>query len=316
MEKAITGGRTIITLGVIFLVAIIFSSEALSWSWATHTYIDDHLGRKRGMKNTNEIYGSMVPDLFNYMFENPDNLNSLYDQTHNQFMKMWNIARSKTGKALAYGFVSHNDRWGADFTAHHAGRTYGQAEGYAKAKAKDLLTLAPLPSELGIPEDVALEIFHELVENSVDILISQIADPVIGRKMISAAIHRSPVISRLLVETYAGDFSTYAGISYPEAVRVITSAEKKFRRSMVLYGQVLLQDEATAIELISEQTADVAQSFLAVYGIPLPPREQVVELIAAYMELAISICESDYFEEIEATVNFVDEQLKSRGISY
>jgi len=308
--------KTIITLGVIFLALTIFSSEAFSWSWATHAYIVDQLGRKRGVENGNEIYGSMVPDLFNYLFDHPEYLTYLYKQTHNKFMKVWKAAESKTEKAFAYGFASHNDRWGADFAAHHAGRMYGQGEGYVKAKAKDLLSIAPLPSELGLPEEVALEILHELVENSVDILISQIADPVIGRKMTSAAIHRRPALSRLLVETYAGDFSSYAGISYPEAVRVITSAEKEFRRSMVLYGQVLLQDEATAIQLISGQTADVAQSFLAVYGIPLPPREQIVELIAAYMELAISICESDYLEEIEATVHFVDQQLKSHGISY
>ena len=86
---------------------------------------------------------------------------------------------------------------------------------------------------------------------------------------------------------------------------------------MILYGQVLTQDEATAIQLISEQTADLAEGFLALYNIQLPmSNEQVVELIIEYMNLAISICENDYQHEIATTIHFVDHQLKVNGITY
>jgi hypothetical protein len=81
-----------------------------------------------------EIYGGMAPNIFNYMFDSP-HLQDLYAATHNQFMKVGNAAKLNTGKALAYGFVSHNDEWGADFTAHHSGITLGQGEGYIIAKA-------------------------------------------------------------------------------------------------------------------------------------------------------------------------------------
>jgi hypothetical protein len=39
---------------------------------------------------------------------------------------------------------------------------------------------------------------------------------------------------------------------------------------MILYGQALTQKEAKAIELISEQMAELSEAFLAVYGITLP----------------------------------------------
>jgi len=79
----------------------------------------------------------------------------------------------------------------------------------------------------------------------------------------------------------------------------------------------LMQDEVTAIQLISEQTADVAEGFLSLYEIQLSlPKEQVVEMVIAYMKLAISICENDYQHEIATTTHFVDHQLKVNGITY
>jgi hypothetical protein len=307
----------LMVLGMIFLMLFFLTTDAFSWSAATHAYIEDQLGKKRALENSSEIYGGTVPDLFNYLFNYPAYLDYLSGQTHDDFLKVWNASRWGLEKPFAYGFVGHNDVWGADFTAHHLCRTCGTGEGYAISKAKDLLAIAPLPPELGIPNEVAIEIFHEIVENSVDILVSKKTDPSIGKKIITSAILRSPQFPLLLVKAYAKDFSSYGGISYLEAARFITAAEKEFRKTMVLYGQVLMQDEATAIQLISEQTADIAASFLALYGIELPiPKEEIVQMVIEYTTLAISICENDYEQEIAATIHFVDHQLSSHGISY
>ena len=309
--------KNLMTVGVTFLMLLSLSTEAFSWSAATHAYIENQLGKKRGLENSNEIYGGIVPDVFNYLFNYPAYLDYLYGQTHEDFIKVWRTARWGLEKSLAYGFVGHNDVWGADFTAHHLCNTCGTGEGYAIAKARELLTIAPLPPELGIPEDVAIEIFHEIVENSVDILVSKKTDPLIGKKIVSSAIARSPQFPLLLVKAYAKDFALYAGISYFEAARFITSAEKEFRKTMILYGEVLMQDEATAIQLISEQTAEAAEGFLSLYGIQLPlPKEEIIQMVIGYTTLAISICEYDYQHEIEATIHFVDQQLKGHGITY
>jgi len=310
MKKELMG------LGLIFLMLLFLATEAFAWSAATHAYVEDHLGKKRGLDNSNEIYGGIIPDVFDYLFDYPYYLGYLYGETHNEFLKVWNVSRWELERSLAYGFVGHNDVWGADFTAHHLCQTCGTGEGYAISKARELLTIAPLPPELGIPDEVAIEILHEIVENSVDILVAEKIDPLIGKKIVTSAILRSPQFPLLLVKAYAKDLALYAGISYPEAVQLITTAEKEFRKAMILYGQVLTQDETTAIQLISEQTADIAASFLALYGIQLPiPKEEITQMVIGYTTLAISICENDYQQEIEATIHFVDQQLKGRGIT-
>ena len=308
--------KELMMLGVMFLMLLSLSTEAFSWGAATHAYIEDHLGKKREPHNSNEIYGGMVPDVFNYIFDYPAYLGYLHGQTHDEFLKIWNVSRRGVEKSLAYGFVGHNDVWGADFTAHHLCQTCGTGEGYAITKTRELLTVAPLPPELGIPEEVAIEIIHEIVENSVDILISKKTDPLIGKKMVTSAIFRSPQFPPLLVRAYAKDFASSMGISHLEAAQLITSAEKESRKTMILYGQILMQDEATAVQLISEQTAGLAEAFLALYGVNLSlPKEQVVEMVMAYVKLAISICESDYQHEITKTIHFVDHQLKDHGIA-
>jgi len=315
--KTIGTKKELMGLGMIFLMLLFLTTEAFAWSAATHAYVEDHLGKKRGLDNSNEIYGGIIPDVFDYLFDYPYYLGYLYDETHNEFLKVWNVSRWELERSLAYGFVGHNDVWGADFTAHHLCQTCGTGEGYAISKARELLTIAPLPPELGIPDEVAIEILHEIVENSVDILVAEKIDPLIGKKIVTSAILRSPQFPRLLVKAYAKDLALYAGISYPEAVQLITTAEKEFRKAMILYGQVLTQDETTAIQLISEQTADIAASFLALYGIQLPiPNEEITQMVIGYTTLAISICENDYQQEIEATIHFVDHQLKGHGITY
>ena len=63
-----------LAMGLIFLVVGFFSSEAFSWGFATHAYIDDHLGKTKKNQNADEIYGSVAPDTFNYLFTHPDYL--------------------------------------------------------------------------------------------------------------------------------------------------------------------------------------------------------------------------------------------------
>lgn len=308
--------KQFVMLVVLFLMVLSLSSEAFTWSAATHAYIEDHLGRTRGLENDNEIYGGMVPDVFNLLFDYPTYLDYLYSETHNEFLKVWRPSRWGLEKSLAYGFVSHNDAWGADFTAHHHCLTCGVPEGYAIAKAKELLAIVPLPLELGIPEVVAIEIFSEIVENSVDILVSKTTDPLIGKKIAASAILRSPQFPILLTKAYAKDLAIYGDISYLEAARLITSAEKEFRKTIILYGQVLTQDQATSIQVISEQTADLAEDFLDLYGIQLLiPKEESIQMVIEYTTLAILICENNFQHEIEATIHFVYQQLKRHGIT-
>jgi len=307
-------------LGVIFVMLFFFSTEAFSWQFATHAYIADHIGSERRLDNNNEIYGAIVPDVFNYLFDDPQALNFWAYETHANFLKVWDSARGRLQPPLAYGFVSHGI---ADL------RTHDQACGYAIIKAAEILS-RPLPPELAGPieelklhvpdERILIEMFHVVVENAVDILLKRNDDPFIGQKVASAAILRSHQLPLLLEKAYASDFASTFRISPLEAFKFIHFGEKEFRKSIIFYGQILMQDERTAIRLISEQTADAAVSYLGLYGIDLAGlfenEEEIIDLIVGLTNVAISICENDYEDEIEATIDFVNHQLKVNGITY
>jgi hypothetical protein len=207
-------------------------------------------------------------------------------------------------------------------SAHHSCITCSKSEGYIIVKAgilKGIVEQDPTYGQqykaLGISDSVALEVFHNLVEPSVDVLMKRI-DPLIGQKTISSALLRSPEFPLFLVKAYAKDFSKYFGIRYLEAVNIITSSEKEFRKTTILYGQALTQDEATAIQLISEQTADLAEGFLDAYGITLPEGTDLTPLIKFAIEQSMVICANDFSDEVEATIDQVDQQLKANGITY
>ena len=77
-----------------------------------------------------------------------------------------------------------------------------------------------------------------------------------------------------------------------------------------------MQDEAAAIHLISEGTAEVAAIFLEAYGITLPPEVDIVPLIEFGIEQSTNLCANDCTEEITATINFVNQNLRSRTGSF
>jgi hypothetical protein len=317
MEKR-KARRTWMALGMVTLMLVFFSSEAFPWGFATHAYINDHLGKKRGLCNASEIYGGMAPDVFNYLFDYPEYMTFLTEETHANFMKVWESTRLRLQKPLAYGLVAHSV---SDFTAH-------QENGYAMVKAEELLNME-LPPDLAEPinvlkqlvedERILTEMFHIVIENAVDILIKRNDDPLIGKKITSAATLRSHQLSRLLVRAYASDFAATFRISPHEASKFIVSAEKDFRKSIILYGQILMQDEPRAIRLISEQTADAAIAYLGLYEIDISglfqDEEDLVQLIVALTDVAISIC-GNYRSEIDATIDFVDQWLEANDVSY
>jgi len=316
MEKR-KAKRMSMVLGMVVIMLAFFSSEAFPWGFATHAYINDHLGKRRGLSNAREIYGAMAPDVFNYLFDYPEYMTFLTEETHANFMKVWESARWGLQKPLAYGFVSHSV---ADFTAHEDG-------GYAMVKAEELLNMK-LPRELSksihklkrlvADERILIEMFHIIVENAVDTLIVR-DDHLLGRKITSAALLRSPELPLLLVKAYASDFATTFEISPLEASKFIVSAEKEFRKSIILYGQILTLDEPAALRLISEQTAGAAVAYLGLYEIDISSlfqdEEDLIQLIVALTDAAISIC-GDYRSEIDATIDFVDQWLQTNHVSY
>jgi len=97
--KTKRGKKALLGIGIVIVAVGLLASEAFPWGWAVHTYIDDHLGTDRKLRNMNEIYGGMAPDVFNYMFSY---LPFLSNQTHgdyetgeSHFMKVWDAANGR-----------------------------------------------------------------------------------------------------------------------------------------------------------------------------------------------------------------------------
>lgn len=304
---------------VLFVTLVLASlspaSPAFSWGSAVHAHIDGQLG-KGGQPDKQERYGGMGMDVFNFVFTNPAVATYLYGETHMGFMKVWEAARPPAGKSLAFGFVSHNDVWGADVTAHHNGLTFGQGQGYVIAKAeilKGMLEQNPQFASLNLPDPVAREIAHNFVEYGTDILLKRI-DRRIGETIVGAALTRSPEFPLLLVKAYGEGLASTAGISSQEAARFITATEMEFRKTIIAYGQALTMDEATALQLFAEQLASYSAAFLAAYGIILPEGIDLVPLARMGIEGAMLLCASDFAAEVAATTEEVKLQLKVHGI--
>lgn len=310
--------RTSITAGLVLLGVSLFSAEALAWSAAAHTYMTGRIAHKDKL---NICYGSYAADIFNFAFDNTCLYYNMDDQFHHDSMPAWDVASSVPSlppRAAACGFVSHNDVWGEDATAHHGIPELGQDEGYIIAKAEELkavLEQVPEYQELDIPDEVGLVIAHELVENSVDILVTRL-DPNIGRKIIYSAMGRSRKFPVLLADAYAAELADCAGIGEAEARGIIIYAEEQFRKNMMAYGSFLSQDEQTAVLLVSEQMAEIAGGFLAANGITLPEGTDLVPLAVFSITTGMDLCEDDFEAELNDTASFVDDNLSLYGVSY
>ena len=321
--KALTGKKSWTILTALLLILGLGASQAWAWGSATHTYINDRLNRQGlGQKNLGEMYGGVAPDLFNYLFAPYQP--TLYGQTHDHFLKVWEAAepgRSSVKRALAYGFVSHNDRWGADVTAHHNGLTFGQGQGYviAKAQAMKPILIATLTSlGMNVPDAAALDLSHNFVEYGVDVLVKSL-DARVGAKMADAALKRNPTFPALLVQAYGDEVAVALGSSREKAAQLILAAEQSFRKTKIYGGQALMQGDDAAMALLAEELADSAQAYLATFGVTLPQgvgRGQIVVLAEYFIGQARDMCRGDFAQELTATIAFVNEQLDTHGIAY
>lgn len=311
--------RSVLTSGLIVIVILcLTATSAFGWGAATHTYLAKQMGRQYGIMNLYEMYGAVLPDMFNLMFGNPYQ-EYLWIETHYEFMKLVDKAKDGEKKALAYGFASHNEAWGADYTAHISAMSL-PGDGYVVAKAqllipdieemiKDFLDVYSVPNSQLIAQQLAPMVAENAVESAVDYLVSRDEDTNVGVRMVLAAGLRGSFVPDLIKQVYAKDFSKAAGIKMKEAANIIVDAEADFREFMMLYGGILAQ--SNAIELISEQGADLATLMLGEYGIAVTVDPLLIEncILAA-----IILVETDYSAELAATLSYVESELASHGI--
>ncbi len=209
------------------------------------------------------------------------------------------------------GIFLTTELWGADFTAHHSGITYGQGQGYVIAKATELtLQVGPLLESQGITltAPVLLEVCHNFVEASVDILMTRL-DPNIGQKLVQAGLFRTRAFPAMLVDVYAQGLAGNAPMTLQEASQVIAAAEGSFRRITILYGLALTEPEDVAVGLLAENFATFAGAYLTAMGVTLPPDADLTPLAAYGIQQGIVLCANDFAAEVNATYKLVKKNM-------
>jgi len=309
---------------ILTVLTLSWGSPAFPWASLTHVFIGQELAKQSGPLNLDEVYGITAPDAFNYMFTPPfsDYRDYLYEQTHFEFMKVWDGVKYGYEKPIVYGFVAHNNEWGADRTAHLRSLTLLPNEGYVITKAKalhEILMQVPDYAVLGLPEDVSIEVSHNIVEAAGDVIMNT-AHPGLGGKLMKSTLRPGEVFQKLLVEAYAPGLVAFsAGTSFPldyqGAAQVILLSEAGFRSYMATYGWLFQQDEQTIIQGIVSDFESLARAYLAALGSPLPDNIDIKPLVEFALYQAIALCEDDYMAEVQATIHDVDREMKTHKIN-
>ncbi|MCL5282749.1 MAG: hypothetical protein M1376_22930 [Planctomycetes bacterium] len=306
-------------VGAGFLLSWSIAAPVYGFGSATHAYIAREVGSTEGPASLQEIYGALLPDVFNTMFVDPYGA-SLATQTHYEFMKFVAKAESENDKAVARGFASHNEAWGADRMAHvssigdpNTGYVIRKSDELAaalKPQVKLFLLLAGVADPDAVIDEILPGVAHTAIETAVDLLICQNEDPQIGPRLVLAAQVRGWSSPILLCKAYAGDVAAAAGITEAVAAPLIVAAENEFRLQMELYGAALSQGNAA--DALAEQGVGLAKSFVAatqglVIDIP-------VDLMKQILTSAIEVVKDDYAAQVAATITRVRQELKSHGV--
>jgi len=297
--------KKVFSVGAIIVFLLCFTVRAFPWGSATHAYVIDQLMRKAGPPRL--MYGAMAPDVFNYFFQDLTLRDQLYAMTHFDFMKLWNASKGPSDRPSAYGFVSHNNEWGADSTAHLKSLTFLSTEGFVITKAKILWDL--IKADFPFNDELGVSICHDVIEAAIDLLIKKL-DPNIGNRLVDSARSADKKMLELLNKAYLGDMTLLVG-SEDLAKYLIAQNEIGFRYAVLQLGNALKQKSPNDLNAIAAIFAALGQQ---AYQIDVPPA-----VVAMVLELAMWVSTDplfgpDCFTEIYATIDYVRMNLNAHGV--
>jgi hypothetical protein len=258
----------------------------------------------------------------------------LYGPTHDNAMPVWLAAKNPVQKSLAFGFMTHNQTWGADYTAHikcftfpHFVYPYNGKGGYAIEKGVELMPqLAPTvitilaaagftgPDAELFAYGISAELGHDLSETAVDLLVRRNLDRAVGVRMLLAAKCRPADAGKLLATAYANDLADFAKIPVKDASAFIIGAEQEYQQYIVQYGTAFSLPEYQTIALLAAQTAPIAEMYIEAFC-PVPVDVTVTpDQVATFIAAAIQVVKPDYAKEVAKTLCFIEQGLRQHGI--
>lgn len=312
--------KTSVALALLLATAMLVpAGPAFGWGSATHAYIGHALRTQAGPVDLDEVYGSMAPDLFNFVFLDPTLaplVPYLYGLTHGEDLEVRRALRRGWEKAEVYGFLSHNEAWAADLTAHVASRTLDPTVGYVITKARALsaiLMTIPEYAALGLTEAQSVDICHNLIESAGDLIIAE-ASPQVGALMEASAMRPAGPLQQLLVRAWTPGLVANAGLTAEEAAALIIGWDTWFRDRVSSFGDLLQQPAPAPFQGVVADFATLAEAYLAAFGITLPPGTDLTPLIAVGIQQAMALCAPDYLTEVNATVKYTGAQLRRHRV--
>ncbi len=298
-------------------------SAGFGWGTATHVYFANHLGVIMGPLNQNEMYGATLTDLFGYDFSGYGFISDYYLHTNKDILLgLYASASSREAKAGFYGMFTHNNIntpanvRGADWFAHGVypdplGDPTPDPNGWVINQGMILLGtqlaiteyIATLGIEPQYQEYFAMVVGHTLIETAGDIVLRRYMDPLVGARLILAATNRSDEIPQVLATVLSSsglnDFDT------------VIAREATWRAQTLGYGQIFLLPEQQLINILSTQTAAVADTFLVkVLKMQSPPAVDPV-MIANFIQLAINQIKPIYRHEILTVLEKVEKNMRN-----
>lgn len=271
---------------IIFLiVAILFSgfSIAHAFNSATHMYIAEQIFQ---VHNVDLGYGSISPDLSLYI-RNPEKWPTAFEDTHYTYLNLMPYAKGYTKKVFSLGWITHNEFWGADYIAHIE-YPPGNDKGYVIEKAQILSDLTDLDPEFA----------HYAIEVAIDLLLRNNDDFLLGQKLLEASVFRSWKDRNLLAEVLVRKERKTDWLT-------LATAELTFRNLIGRYAIVLALPDPLNIEFMSILGVKLAEEM---YGIEVT-KEEVLEIL----EISIGLCEADYKEVIDFTIEQIKNNIRLTG---
>jgi hypothetical protein len=318
--------KRMVLVCALLLVGVV--GESFAWGNATHVLVARAAGIPAGPANLHEMYGSVITDMFNFDFSPQGQWMSA--ALHSGFMPLQATAGSCELKAVFFGVATHNDEWGADWTAHHHKRIPPRNEGYAIWKGGQIapllvpelvriMTLAGVDPGVAaaVAAGLAPEFGHDLSETAVDLHVRRSLDPAVGIRLAIAAQVRPAGVGVWLSDTYAAPLAAATGIDVATARALIIGTEAGYRDVMIQYGLAFALPEDQTIAGLAAQTAPIAEMYIegALEQAGTPADVTVApEVIAAFIVRARQMVVPDWRSEVLATLEYTIDALRRRGI--
>ena len=316
-------------------IAVLLSIFALStagfaWAPATHAYIANQL--YEGIDPINTMFGAVAPDLNQVL--STDQNSPFFTATHYGFQQVWdarNSVPSATAKHLAFGFVTHNELWGADHFAHitsnlypnYVNYAYPGQNGYVWVKAAQLCSLMTTQLQQGgsVPPMAAFLLSdpmncHFIVEYAMDIVLKSTRDPQIAQKLLNASRSYSTTsLSAILANGFPGPLGGAMATYHPNWAGLV-------QMYATALNQPTLDKNVPAVgvflEFLAEQLlgGQIRQALGLQPTDPLPDwvKPQLCALINLGLQDSIALCAVDYPVELDMTIHAVRQNLAANGI--